>query len=529
MNIIRIPDAVRIITEDSSELCTRYGSQYTLNDVTVSFKEGETLDITLNADKTPVRFIGIRFNGSFEKGTRFLGDTIERGYAEFSFRSLESQRDMFWYFVAANENSCAGYGVKTGCNALVSWTTDSHGIMLWLDVRSGAKGVIRNGVPFEVCKVVNIEKSVSINDCFDFIHEFCLKMSDNAIFPDKPIYGSNNWYYAYGDSSAEQILKDTELLAECTESLKNRPYMVIDDCWQQLARTKGSAQGRPIFCGNELFPDMKGLADAIKAKNIHPGIWFRPIKTAERFIDKNLLNMRDSTFLDPSLPEVLEMVAEDTERLTGEWGFELIKYDFVTRDMTGVYGSDHMRFDYDKDWSFRDQSKTTAMVAKDLYRTIYEHSNGAMIIGCNVMGHLATGYIHIHRSGDDTSGFSFDRSVGYGVNALAYRLPQHKAFFDIDADCVCITDKIDWESNKDFLELYAMSGTPLFVSVDPAIATPEIKDALKVAYKYSSEQKNVCRPIDWLDNNTPEEYLIDGKQHTYQWVPDTGKLFIFSK
>lgn len=531
MNIIRIPDAVRIITDDTSAVCEKNGSAFTLGDVRVSFSVGETLDITVNADTTPVKFIGIRFNGSFDKGTRFLGDSLERGYAEYAFRGFESERQMYWYFLAASENKCAGYGVKTGesCNSLVSWTTDIGGIMLWLDVRNGGMGVIRNSVPFEACRVVNVEKNVGMDKAFDFLHDFCLEMCDNAIFPDRPVYGSNNWYYAYGDSSAKQIIRDTELLAECTKGLENRPFMVIDDCWQQLARTKGSAQGRPIFCGNEMFPDMKGLADEIKAHDIHPGIWFRPLKTAERFIDRNLLNLRDDTFLDPSLPEVLDLIAEDTERLTGTWGYELIKYDFVTRDTLGAYGFNPYDIAFMKPWHFHDRSKTSAMVTKDLYRTIYEHSNGAVIIGCNVIGHLATGYIHLHRSGDDTSGRSLDRSVAFGINTLAFRMVQHKAFFDIDADCVCITDMLPWENNKDLLEIYSLSGTPLFVSVDPDIANDRIKAALTKAYSYSSKQLNKLVPIDWIENNLPAEYLIDGEPRRYNWVPDTGKLFIYSK
>lgn len=529
MNIIRIPDAVRVITDDNTVLCTAKGSSFEYNDVKVSFDIAKTLNITLTSDKTPVKFIGIRFNGRFERGTRFLGDAIERGYAEFAFKGLESERDMPWYCIAASQSKCEGFGVMTGCNALTYWTTDAAGIMLWLDVRSGAMGVIRNGVPFEVCRAVYYEKNIGFDGVFDFVHEFCMQMAAASIFPKNPIYGSNNWYYAYGNSSAEQIIKDTKLLAECTQGLKNRPYMVIDDCWQQLARVKGSAQGRPMFCGNELFPDMKGLADKIKAMDVIPGIWYRPIKTAERFIDKNLLNMRDENCLDPSIPEVLDMIADDTERITGTWGYRLIKYDFITRDIMGIYGTNHFDMAYNKGWHFHDRSKTTAMVAKDFSKTVYEHSNGAVIIGCNVMGHLAAGYIHLHRSGDDTSGVCFDRSTAFGINALAFRLPQHKAFFDIDADCVCITDKIPWENNKDFLELYALSGTPLFVSVDPDVATPEIKEALKKAYKAASVQDNICKPIDWMDNNVPEEYMIDGELHKYCWTPEYGRHFIFAK
>ena len=47
-----------------------------------------------------------------------------------------------------------------------------------------------------------------------------------------------------------------------------------------------------------------------------------------------------------------------------------------------------------------------------------------------------------------TSGVEWERTRNMGVNTLAFRLPQHRAFFDMDADCVGITGKIDWNKNR---------------------------------------------------------------------------------
>ena len=33
-------------------------------------------------------------------------------------------------------------------------------------------------------------------------------MCDDGALPEKPIYGGNNWYYAYGNSSDEEILRE---------------------------------------------------------------------------------------------------------------------------------------------------------------------------------------------------------------------------------------------------------------------------------------------------------------------------------
>ena len=131
------------------------------------------------------------------------------------------------------------------------------------------------------------------------------------------------------------------------------------------------------------------------------------------------------------------------------WGFELIKHDFSTFDAVGFWGFQrHDAFARDN-WNYFDRTKTTAEVILALYETIYEAANGrALILGCNVIGHLAAGLVHLNRTGDDTSGREWHRMVKYGVNALAFRLLHHAAFYESDADCVGIMGLIDWRYNK---------------------------------------------------------------------------------
>ena len=57
-------------------------------------------------------------------------------------------------------------------------------------------------------------------DTFETAQKFCEKMCADPIFPEFPVYGSNNWYYAYGDSSEEEILSDTDYILKLTEGVK---------------------------------------------------------------------------------------------------------------------------------------------------------------------------------------------------------------------------------------------------------------------------------------------------------------------
>ena len=111
-----------------------------------------------------------------------------------------------------------------------------------------------------------------------------------------------------------------------------------------------------------------------------------------------------------------------------------------------------------------------------------------------------------------------------GVNTLAFRLPQHGAFYDVDADCVGINGSIPWEKNRQWAEVIARSGTPLFLSVKPGILKKEEEEELRSIMKIASEQKQHMIPMDWEDIDCPEVWS-DGKQTvTYDWYEEAGPV-----
>ena len=121
----------------------------------------------------------------------------------------------------------------------------------------------------------------------------------------------------------------------------------------------------------------------------------------------------------------------------------------------------------DDGWAFADQTRTTAEIIHAFYVALREAAGTAMLLGCNTIGHLTAGLFELQRIGDDTSGRDWNRTRKMGVNTLAFRIPQHGAFFAIDADCVGVTNAVPWRFNRQWLDLLARSGTPLFVSVAP--------------------------------------------------------------
>ena len=530
-NILKVnrPNFIELTTETKTVTAKWENDDYNLDDINVKLnQDNEHLAIFLTAQTSKVKWIKLRWNNlSWDKNVRFLGDVWERGYGDMEWKGMNPNRFMPWYFCAKSEAKSVCYGVKVRPSAMCFWQVDSLGMTLFLDVRCGGSGVNLKGRVIKLADVIACE----MRDCtsFEAMQEFCGQMCEDPILPKYPVYGSNNWYYAYGKSSESEILADCDYILNLTKDIENKPYMVIDDCWQEHHRLN-EYNGGPWTKGNEKFPDMKALADKLVQKGVRPGIWVRLLLNEDENI-KNEWRLSHNNCIDPTNPEALNYIKEDIKRICN-WGYTLIKHDFSTFDLFGKWGFQMSPLVTDDGWHFYDDSLTSAEVVKLLYKAILdasvEASNGeTLILGCNTIGHLGAGYMHINRTVDDTSGVIWERTRFMGVNTLAFRLPQHGKFYEIDADCVGIDGGISWSMNKQWADVLAQSGTPLFISVRPNILDETEKQELHEILKVASKQEHHVIPVDWEETTCPKHW--QDKDHDidckYQWFEETGLKF----
>ena len=511
-----MPDDVRLWHDH--EMVSEGEGVFSSDDIVVSLRLRDSiLEAFLEARVSEVREVVLRWNGLMADAGALLGDHWERGYGDLAWKSKDAAAVIPWYFLDDRGTKCLGYGVKVRPSAMCRWEIDGDDLLLHMDVRCGAEGVLLNGRKLCMAQIV-MQSYESTNEgtngctnegtnegtnAFEAARAFCQCMCDDPIMPDTPIYGSNNWYYAYGISSREDILRDAEYLAKMTHENENRPFMVIDDGWQ-TAHT-ADYNGGPWDMGNPDYGDMKQLAADIKSLNVRPGIWFRPLLNESSRVPSHWRLKRDPSVLDISVPEVLDHVKQDVRRIR-EWGFELIKHDFSTYDLLGFWGFEMGSELTTPGWRFEDTSRTTAEIIVDFYRAIREAAGDVLILGCNCIGHLGAGLMEANRTGDDTSGVEWERTRKMGVNTLAFRMPQHGTFFGADADCVGITQKIPWEKNRQWMELLSVSGTPFFVSVKPGTLTFSQENELKAAYRKASVNTRTAVPLDWKENSQPRKW-----------------------
>ena len=485
--------------------------------------QGDRLSVYLSAKSTQVKRVKLRWHLAEKLRGRVLGDAWERAYGDLEWQSINPFRSLPWYVLVHDGGDTVGYGVMVRPRAMCAWQLDPEGVTLCLDVRNGGDGVILNGRRLLAARVVS--KVCTGIDAFDAARDFCKAMCDDPILPTKPVYGSNNWYYAYGHSSAQAILDEAEYMAKLTQGLENRPYVVIDDGWQQ-GRYKLDGAFEEVYNGgpwvsNRRFGDMQALAGQMARKGVIPGIWVRLLQDDSADIPDAW--RLASGALDPSLPEVVDHVKGIVDEI-GRWGYKLLKHDFSTYDITGLWGW-QMGHEVTRDgWHFADRSRTTAEIIVDFYRAILEAAarHDMLVLGCNAVGHLGAGLMHLNRVGEDTSGLVWEKTLQNGVNALAFRLPQHGTFFDVDADCMGITAHIDWSLNRQWGELLSKSGTSMFVSVAPGTLSEDQEDALRKMLSFNSLPREITQPLDWQDTTIPQIWMIDGEVVRYHWYGTRG-------
>jgi alpha-galactosidase len=139
------------------------------------------------------------------------------------------------------------------------------------------------------------------------------------------------------------------------------------------------------------------------------------------------------------------------------------------------------------------------------------------LIGCNTVSHLSAGLFELNRTGDDTSGREWDRVVKMGVNTMGFRLPQHNAFYAVDGDCVGLTTQIPWRRNRQWMQLLAESGAPLFISAQPEATGPEQKEYIRKCFAIAARPQPTGEPLDWMTNSHPEKWRLNGRVVSFDW------------
>lgn len=419
-----------------------------------------------------------------------------------------------WYALVADGRTTYGYGVKVQAKAMCSWRIAPDGIDLLLDLRAGGQPLELGSRTLEACTVVRMRSSDGESP-FAFGRRFCAAMCPSPLLPATPLYGFNDWYAAYGRNTATNFLADAAFIVSCARGLRNRPYVVMDDGWQRYSPPEVEKLTGKFDSGfgpwEESSPafgmDMKAFCAKIVALDAKPGLWYRPL-------------CMKGEFCDPSDPETVARIQSDIRRFR-DWGFKLVKIDYLTYDFCGHFkgvDADGRLIRDDRVWKVR--TRTTAETMVGLYRAIRTAAGDEMVLlGCNAVNHLCAGIFEASRVGSDTSGKSWEQTRRNGVGAIAFKGIENGTLFAADPDCAGLASAgaIPWEKNSQWIDLLGRSGMPCFVSWRRNLADAAVRAKMTEAFARASVPQSTAEPVGWEHDPTPEHWKTMAGDMVYDW------------
>jgi alpha-galactosidase len=498
--------------------------QWSFRDVVILInRRDDLLEVHGRSPSMPLQAIKLSWPLRFSAGTPMLGDHWERTYGDLSWHSPAAGWKAPWYLLVHDGAKTNCFGVKTGANSICYWQTEAASLQLIMDTRSGGEGVLPGDRSLHAADIITSQSREGENS-FDTAHRFCAMMCEKPRLASMPVYGINDWYFAYGNNSKELILKHTAMMAALAGDTANPPFSVIDAGWTVKSKKlpDDCCWGDDFTKSNDQFGDMSQVASGIRNLGMRPGLWVRPLsaRSSDRpsLLAPAIKGRNDSRqpILDPTIPENLDRIHHIVDTVKN-WGYEMVKHDFTSFDVFGRWGFEMNESLTESGWHFYDQTKTNAEIILQLYKTLRSAAGDRYLIGCNTMSHLSAGIFELNRIGDDTSGKEWGRTRKMGVNTLGFRIMQHNQFYATDGDCVGLTTKIPWKENKQWMQLLAESSAPLFISAEPEAVGDEQRQFIRKCFEMAARPQPLGEPLDWLTNPFPSRWKLNGRELSFDW------------
>lgn len=468
------------------------------------------------------------FGNSFTKSSPY-GET-KGGKTSLSELKTGNETISSWWNVAffkdyQKEAICCGYiENRWGMGRILASPGENNRISLYTE------SVFAEGVEVKPDTRVYSDPFVIItgSDPFEALESYAgLTGRCNQVDLPDPVNGWCNWFYTYEFITEEEVIRNAEYAA-----IHLKPYgfdyIQVDEGYQ---RAHGDWEG------NERFPHgMKWLAERIRSMGLKPGIWISPYLISEKspvyklhpewlVKDASGKPMRvgpwpseDSDWarnenparfcLDITHPGAEQWLFELTETLVHQWGYEMIKIDFVAWSVLSAN-------------KFYDSGATPASVYRKGIEIMRKAAgNNVHILDCGP-GQISAGLI-------DSMRIELDQNYGYSdavwrqyftdssgsAGAAGKRYYFHGRTWINDADHLCISLLSPGQARA-AASIIALSGGNM-ISGDRLTELDQEK--IEILRKVFPSSGLAARPVDLFDSDIPSVFSLDIKKPFGAWT-----------
>ena len=319
-----------------------------------------------------------------------------------------------------------------------------------------------------------------------------------------------SWYHYFGRLGWPDVLENLDAAAADRKAFPFEVFQVDDGYETEIGDWLSAKPG---------YPDLDGLARAIKERRFRAGIWAAPFSAAETsrlFAEHPDWMVAESGrpkpcykgwgrtiyALDTTRPDVKSWL-DETFRTLRRAGFTYLKIDFLFA--AAMAGS-------------RRKPVTPVQAYREGLRVIRRAAGRDFVLGCGAPLLPSVGLVDGMRIGEDTAPYWKTKPSGFqGPNAYfalknaLMRQFMHRAFWLNDPDCLLVRDR-EIELTRNERELYALTAGAL----DNMVIDSDRLSLLGPAEKYLLGRSlalrgRTARVSGLLGEYGEDAYLIEGR------------------
>lgn len=474
------------------------------------------------------------------QGTKILVNDWERYNGNNSLKELDCEKSLF-----------SAWNVELYCKeqviSLVSGILSGKEMFTSFELGQNTSGLVRFNASGDVASgsdgVLLLPGSMLLSDGILMVpdespykaaerYSMAVSKYNRIEMRHKNMTGWADWYFYYGMNSEKTVLENLDAIDSRLKGY-GIEYIQVDDGWQKIKEfvryesldlTCTASSGAPWEENADFKSGMKQLADRIHEKGYKAGLWIRPfsiMNIAKEYVDglpwvlKHAAEeeMPNRATVDISREEALEWLGGLFYKLTGMWGYDYIKYDFITYD---ILRNGNFNLNRNEVGSFKIRNREITS-SRAYYNALKAFREGAgrdtFLLGCNCLAGNAIGLVDGYRISGDVCIFNWELTKNMLISS-AYRYHMNGVIWQNDPDVLMVGEKLSLDKAIFWASFVGLAGGMiLFGDCIPILSEERIDIIKRILPGYGGRAK----PIRLFEDAWPSVWNLPVKKEFGKW------------